>query len=257
MPHSPPRGLPAKEQLPTMHDLPSEDPEEPGLPDDFHWFQPQLMRETFRPPGFPPDRVYVATDLNLYFDPHHTQWHKRPDWFAVLDVPALTQVREMRKSYVVWQEEVVPFVVAELLSPGTESEDLGRTVAKAGEPPTKWEVYERVLHIPHYVVYDRYKNELRVFRLAGGRYRRVALSEDRVWFDELGLGLGRWSGAYRGYSGRWLRWYDDRDEWISTEAELRQQADRCADQADRRVARLAEKLRALGVDPDEAESRGN
>ena len=30
----PPR--PARLTLPTMYDLPSEDPEEPGLPDDFH-----------------------------------------------------------------------------------------------------------------------------------------------------------------------------------------------------------------------------
>ncbi|NES73756.1 MAG: Uma2 family endonuclease, partial [Okeania sp. SIO2D1] len=28
--------LPAKETLPTMYDLPSENPEEPGLPDQFH-----------------------------------------------------------------------------------------------------------------------------------------------------------------------------------------------------------------------------
>lgn len=32
-----------QEILPTMYDLPSEDPEEPGLPDDFHDLQPQLL----------------------------------------------------------------------------------------------------------------------------------------------------------------------------------------------------------------------
>ncbi len=57
---------PARETLPTMYDLPSEDPEEPGLPDDFHYFQPQLLRETFAPPVWSADQVYVATDLNLY-----------------------------------------------------------------------------------------------------------------------------------------------------------------------------------------------
>ena len=35
------------EILPTMYDLPSEDPKEPGLPDEFHDYQPQLLRETF------------------------------------------------------------------------------------------------------------------------------------------------------------------------------------------------------------------
>ncbi|WP_178378180.1 hypothetical protein [Chroogloeocystis siderophila] len=37
----PPR--PARETLPTMYDLPSEDPQEPGLPDEFHDFQPELL----------------------------------------------------------------------------------------------------------------------------------------------------------------------------------------------------------------------
>jgi hypothetical protein len=37
---------PPWETLPTMYDLPSENPEEPGLPDEFHDFQPQLLRET-------------------------------------------------------------------------------------------------------------------------------------------------------------------------------------------------------------------
>jgi hypothetical protein len=37
----PPR--PPKETLPTMYDLPSEDPEEPVLPDEFHSLQPRLL----------------------------------------------------------------------------------------------------------------------------------------------------------------------------------------------------------------------
>jgi hypothetical protein len=36
----PPR--PPKEYLPTMYDLESEAPEEPGLPDEFPYLQPQL-----------------------------------------------------------------------------------------------------------------------------------------------------------------------------------------------------------------------
>ncbi len=62
---------PAKEALPTMYDLPSEYPEDSGLPDEFHIFQPQLLRETFSLPDYPKDQVFVATDLNLYYDTHH------------------------------------------------------------------------------------------------------------------------------------------------------------------------------------------
>jgi Uma2 family endonuclease len=59
----PPR--PPKETLPTMYDLPSEDPEEPGLPDEFHLWQPQLLSFTFEPPAYSRDRIFTASDLNL------------------------------------------------------------------------------------------------------------------------------------------------------------------------------------------------
>ena len=39
--------LPPWETLPTMYDLPSENPEEKGLPDDFHFLQPLLLYLTF------------------------------------------------------------------------------------------------------------------------------------------------------------------------------------------------------------------
>ena len=38
----PPRS--PRQTLPTMYDLPSEDPEEPGLPDEFHDYQPPLRK---------------------------------------------------------------------------------------------------------------------------------------------------------------------------------------------------------------------
>ncbi|PSO75035.1 MAG: hypothetical protein BRC37_05940 [Cyanobacteria bacterium QH_3_48_40] len=107
------------ETLPTMYDLPSEELEEPGLPDQFHIYQPRLLEETFRPPSHPTNKVFVATDLNLYYDPRHTRWYKRPDWFAVLGVSRLYAGEELRWSYVIWQEGVNPFLVLELLSPGT------------------------------------------------------------------------------------------------------------------------------------------
>ena len=97
--------LPPKETLPTMYDLPSEDPEEPGLPDQFHIYQPRLLEDTFRPPTYPRDQVFTASDLNLYYDVHHTQWYKRPDWFAV---SRLYEEQDLRLSYVTWQEGANP-----------------------------------------------------------------------------------------------------------------------------------------------------
>ena len=62
-PNAIPRSL-----LPTMYDLPSEDPEEPGLPDMFHVFQPRLLDATFHPPNHPEDLIFTGTDVNLYYD---------------------------------------------------------------------------------------------------------------------------------------------------------------------------------------------
>ena len=135
--------------MPTMYDLPSENPEEPGLSDEFHLYQPQLLRETFEPPGWNQEIIFTAADLNLYYDVRHPNWYKRPDWFAFLGVPRLYDGNNLRLSYVMWQELVSPFVVVELLSPGTEAEDLGQTTPSPEAPLSKWQVYEQILRVPY------------------------------------------------------------------------------------------------------------
>ena len=239
--------LSAKDFLPTMYDLPSENPEETGLPDEFHFLQPQLLRETFFPPHFPKDQIFIATDLNLYYDVHHPLWYKRPDWFAVVGVSRLYEQQELRLSYVVWQEGVNPFVVVEFISPGTEKEDLGKTLRDANQPPTKWEVYERVLRVPYYLVFDRYTDQLRAFQLQGSSYSELEINQLRVWLNDIELGMGLWIGDYQGIERQWLRWYDGSGNWILTPEEReRKQGER----ERRRAERLAEQLRALGVEPD-------
>lgn len=212
---------PPSETLPTMYDLPSEDPEDMGLPDEFHDFQPDLLRETCQPIVDAASDFFVGVDLNLYYDLRHTQWYKRPDWFLCLGVARADRQEQLRLSYVMWQEGVTPLLIVELLSPGTEDDDLGGRVRELGKPPTKWEVYERILRVPFYVVYDRYVNQLRVFTLSGVRYQEVELNSEnpRFWIEELGLGLGLWQGKYEGAEGKWLRWYDAKEEWIPTAME--------------------------------------
>ncbi|MEP0801313.1 Uma2 family endonuclease [Funiculus sociatus] len=281
----PPRS--PRETLPTMYDLPSEDPEEPGLPDEFHDLQPQLLSLTFHPPKYPASRVFSASDMNLYYDVRHAQWYKRPDWFGVVGVPRLYDEVDMRLSYVVWQEGINPFVIVELLSPGTEKEDLGENDEEklpsesedAGngqliqpqtenKPPRKWEVYEQILRIPYYVVFSRYTNQLRVFKLVGAHYQELDLQESRVWIPELELGLGLWQGEFQGIERLWLRWYDAQGNWILTEAEQAlkqaeqertekaqalQQAEQerqRAEQAESRLESLIQRLRESGIDPD-------
>jgi Uma2 family endonuclease len=249
--------------LPTMYDLPSENAEEMGLPDEFHDFQPDLLRETCRPSA---EYFFMGADLNLYYDSDHTGWYKRPDYFLAIGVPASTSPDNGRQSYVVWQEGVNPFLMVELLSPGTEAEDLGQTLRVVGKPPTKWQVYEQVLQVPYYAVFDELSSQFRMFCLQGGQYVEATISGQGFWLPEIELGLGIWAGSYQGMSNRWLRWYDRSGNWILTNEEEkllakqeadqeRQRADReqqRAESAEQRAELLAAKLRDLGIDVDAA-----
>jgi Uma2 family endonuclease len=207
--------FPDRENLPTMYDLPSENPEEPGLPDEFHFLQPLLLLLAFLPVNCQPELVYSALDLNLYYDVNHKLWYKRPDWFGVVGVPRLYQGKDLRLSYVTWQEKVNPFVVVELLSPGTEEEDLGEVESKSEKPPTKWEVYEQILQIPYYIIFSRYTNELQGFCLVNGKYEPMNFTSGRLPIPNLGLSLGLWFGTFLGVERLWLRWFTLEGELIS------------------------------------------
>jgi Uma2 family endonuclease len=242
--------LPPRETLPTMYDLPSENPEEPGLPDEFHLLQPELLRNTFHTPTYTEDNIFTASDLNLYYDPLHPQWYKRPDWFAVLGVSRFYDQTELRLSYVTWQEGTNPFVAIELISPGTEAEDLGKNLREVNQPPNKWSVYEQILRIPYYFVFNRYTNELHSFGLVMGRYQPLAVNGLGVWLEEAGLGLGLWDGEYQGLKRLWLRWYDKGNNWLPTPTEQEKQR---ADSAELEIARLRQLLLEQGVNlPDDS-----
>ncbi|OUC14091.1 MAG: hypothetical protein B0A82_13810 [Alkalinema sp. CACIAM 70d] len=275
--------LPSMEALPTMHDLPSDDPLEPGLPDEFHGLQPQLLAETLSLTTYSASEIFCAFDLNLYYDPNNTGWYKRPDWFLVVGVSRLYQGKTTRSSYVTWDEQVNPVIVIEFLSPGTESEDLGPFASKPqapatpGKPPSKFTVYEQILKIPNYLVFNEPDRRLRYFRLVDGHYEEQAIAPQNllIWIPEIQLGLGLWQGTFRGIPQPWLRWCDADGNWLLTEAETerlakeqerqaKQQAERreqqerlakeqerqAKEQAQQAQARLEAYLRSQGIDPD-------
>jgi Uma2 family endonuclease len=219
-----------KESLPTMYDLPSEDPEEEGLPNTYHDFQPELLRKTCQPIDYYPDKLYSGSDLHIYYDVNHPKWYKRPDWFLVIGVDFLYKKIAPRQSYLMWQEEVNPLIVVELLSPGTAKEDLGENITKAElemdkdveikepkSPTPKWEVYEKLLKVPYYFVFNDITNQLRYFKLVRGEYQEQILPKNSpIWIPELKLGLGLWYGNYDGITRTWLRWLDSKGNWILT-----------------------------------------
>ncbi|MCU0570326.1 MAG: Uma2 family endonuclease [Oculatellaceae cyanobacterium Prado106] len=261
----PPRS--PQETLPTMYDLPSEDPEEPGLPDEFHDLQPQLLSRTLRLTRYSRDQYFTSSDLNVYYDRLHPQWYKRCDWFLAVGVPRLYNQTELRRSYVTWIEPHPPYVVIEFLSVGTELEDLGRfhprsegeqaeggqaeggqaEGGQAGEteggspagvaeseaatkPPGKLQVYEEYLRVPHYLVYTRLSQQLRYFKWVGGRYQEQSLNANNplVWLDDLEIGLGIWQGMFDEAAVAWLRWCDRQGNWLLTDTEQAELAQEAA-----------------------------
>ena len=261
---------PLQPGLPTMYDLPSEYPEEPGLPDVFHDLQPQLLSQTLRLVDYGSDNYCDASDLNLYYDPDHPLWHKRPDWMLSVGVPWLYGGQDLRLSYVTWQEGKGPEVVVEFLSPGTEREDLGRFFQAGDEisspqavqppptsPPGKLEVYERYLQVPHYIVYSRYSQTLRYFKRVAGRYQEQPLAPQPplIWLPDLKLGLGIWSGEFQRTPGQWLRWCDQDGQWILTETEQERQAKEDERRAKEQERRAKERERQAKEQERQAKER--
>ena len=243
---------PETRSLPTMFDLPSENPEDPGLPDIYHPLQATLLSETLHLAM----SHCIGTDQHLYYDPDHTLLYKRPDWFLALGVPSRFQ-GVMRKSYVVWAEGARPFLAIELLSPSTQNEDLGLTERKPDAPPTKWEVYEQILEIPYYIVYDHETLVLRAFRNENGRYRELSVHHGQIPIPEIDLELRLWQGTFMDQEATWLRWYDASGTMIPTGREdaHQQRAEKEKERAEKEKER-AEKERLLallkeaGIDPD-------
>ena len=226
-----------------MYDLPSEEVGESGLPDQYHPIQAQLLEQTFQPRTYPLERVFSAMDLNIYYDENNTRRYKRPDWFGVVGVSRLYEERDLRLSYVVWQEGINPFIVVELLSPSTQAQDLGQVEADPDGNPTKWQVYEQILQVPYYVVYDRQQDAFRVFHLENNCYQELEISNNRLWLEELELGLGLWQGIHKGIDRLWLRFYDTSGDWIPTSEER-------ADREQQRADRFRNLLIENGIDPD-------
>ncbi|MEM1308723.1 MAG: Uma2 family endonuclease [Cyanobacteria bacterium P01_H01_bin.153] len=245
----PPRS--PRETLPTMYDLPSEWPDESGLPDEFHALQPQLLSATLRLSGHSADNYFTGMDLNVYYDVRHPLWHKRPDWFLALGVPRLYDGHDMRLSYVTWQEEASPTVVVELLSPGTEADDLGQRAREPDQPPTKWQVYQDILRIPYYLIFDRYENQFRAFGLRENGYEPLEIANQRLWLPNLNAGIGVWQGTYQGITRPWLRWYDDQGHWYPTPQESFEQEHQRAEQERQRteqaVRQIAQNLLETGM----------
>ncbi len=170
-----------------------------------------------------------------------------PDALLSLNIQMPTDwSQKQNRSYFVWEFGKVPEVCVEIVSN-----------RKGNELDAKKDGYARI-GVVYYVVFDPLQqiqredelngNLLKIWVLREGQY--VEMSEP-LWLQTVGLGLTVWNGEFEGQESTWLRWCDRQGQVIPTGAEGREIERQGRDVERQRAERLAERLRTMGVNPDE------
>lgn len=161
-----------------------------------------------------PDGQYaIGQDCGIYWretDPPE-KGAEAPDWFYVPNVPPYLDA-EIRRSYVLWREFIAPLIALEFASgDGEEERDqtpLSRYRDEATKPGKFW-VYERIMRIAYYGIYEIKTGKLEVYNLVNGFYRQMNCNQRGHYpIEPLGVELGLREGTYQNQTQLWLRWWD-------------------------------------------------
>jgi Uma2 family endonuclease len=244
-----PRYLPSAEELPDSDETPVDNELQELIPGLLKAILLILWSERM-------DWLF-GIDMGIYHNPD--QPPIVPDGFLSLGVDRFYD-EELRPSYVLWDENVVPIFALEIVS---------QTYRK--EYTKKKDEYAD-LGVLYYIVYSsrrRRKPRLEIYKLLDGEY--ILLSENPVWMPKIGLGIGCERGKYSGVTREWLYWYNEQgeryltpEEWVKQETQRAIEAQQAATQAEQtaveaqqavmqseaKAERLAAKLRELNIDPD-------
>ena len=176
---------------------------------------------------------------------------QRPDDFS----------QKQNRSYFTWEFGKDPEVCIEIVSNAEGDElTLSKKSQQKGKTVSKKDLYAQI-GVSYYVVFDplqqiQGKDEmngalLRVWMISPVGYIELTSApgivtvDQSVWLEGVGLGLTLWEGQFEEEVTRlWLRWCDQDGRIIPTGAER-------ADAADSKAQRLAARLRAMGINPDE------
>jgi Uma2 family endonuclease len=203
-----------------------------------------------------PDGQYcIGQDCGIYWrltDPPE-RGAEAPDWFYVSNVPPTLNGR-FRRSYVLWQELIAPLIVLEFAS-GDGSEERDKTplslTDRETQKPGKFWIYEQVIRPAFYGIYEVNRASAEVYHLVDGEYQLLTANERGHYpITPLGLELGIWQGQYQNLELPWLRWWDAQGNLLLTGQERAEQERQRAEQAELRAQRLAEQLRAAGIEPE-------
>lgn len=202
------------------------------------------LRESLELADYIKPEMLIVSNFGLCASVNGELVLKAPDWFYVASV--LPHEGD-RRSYTPTLDGEVPRVVMEFLS---ETEGTEYSV-KCTYPPGKWFFYEQILKIPTYVIFQPSTGVIEVYHLQSGRYELTAANPaGRYWLAEMQLWLGVWQGKKEERTGYWLRWWDEGGNLLPWAVERVEQEQQRTEQERQRAERLAEYLRAQGIDPD-------
>ncbi|MGK7953834.1 MAG: Uma2 family endonuclease [Crocosphaera sp.] len=230
--------LPSAEELPDSDDTP--------VDNELQDLIPHILKDSLA--FIWVDRMdwFFGIDMGIYYNPEQPTIAIVPDAFLSIGVPRIVD-SDLRLSYVLWDEQVIPIMALEVVSQ-----------TRRGEYTEKKEDY-RKMGILYYVVYNplrKRKPRLEVYQLNNQQYE--LLEGEPIWLSEIGLGIGREIGIYQGVEREWLYWYDqDGKRYFTPEERALQaeeralQAEEKALQAEEKAKKLEEKLRDFGFDPSE------
>ncbi|MEB3283305.1 MAG: Uma2 family endonuclease [Lyngbya sp.] len=225
----------------------------------------------------PNGRYAIGQDCGIYWrltEPPE-RGAEAPDWFYVPNVKPLVN-GEVRRSYVLWHEYVAPLIVLEFVS-GNGSEERDKTppasLVKGDGKAGKFWVYEQAIRVPFYGIYEVKKASIEMYHLVENHYEQLEPNERNHYpISQMGVELGIWQGRYGNMELPWLRWWDNEGNLLLTGEERaeverqraeneRQRAEKERQRAEnerqraenerQRADRLAERLREMGINPDE------
>ncbi len=187
--------------------------------------------------SIPQQTFFAAATVGIY----HTDGQPAivPDVFLSFDVQVPENWWEKQnRCYMVWRFGKPPEVVLEIVS-NKEGDELGK----------KLKIYEH-MRASYYIVYDPNQQLgekiLRAYELRGTRYFETS----EIWLEQVGLGVTLWEGKFEERQDTWLRWcYQDGSVLLTGDERAEQERQR-AEQAEQRTQLLADRLRAMGIDPD-------
>lgn len=183
--------------IPTEHDLP--DSYETPVDNELQVLVPVLLRAILSHIWSTRFDWFFGINLGVYYDPNKPAIG--PDGFLSLGVQRVRPNSELRLSYVVAREKVMPQWVLEVVSkkPGSKYDEKFETYAALGV------LYYTIYNPSHY---RRDKHEpFEVYKLENSQYVRQI--GNPVWMPELGLGIGHELGSQDGNQRDWLYWYDE------------------------------------------------